>query len=224
MADESGGVLAGIGSKLGAGAASLGKKVAQSEAGRSAGKAAVRGATDAAAKDLTDRYFGAGYAQNVASTPQPPPPKTETVAKSSPSAEPQDQSSPPEPHSQEGEKQVYSTLIGGQETYGRQEKASIFSKIIPTGLPELLTTKSSSSSRPKPKVYKRVINTEADWDSLPLAQALYNFRAEMKCDLEFRKGQVIKVLTSTDSTDDWWEGRIDDRTGIFPANYVKLLR
>ena len=44
----------------------------------------------------------------------------------------------------------------------------------------------------------------------------------MKCDLEFRKGQVIQVITRMDSQNDWWEGRIDDRVGIFPANYVKL--
>ena len=44
--------------KLGSGAAKVGKKVAQSEAGRSAGRAAIKGASDAAAKDLSNRYFG----------------------------------------------------------------------------------------------------------------------------------------------------------------------
>ena len=217
--------MASIGSKLGAGAASLGKKVAQSEAGRSAGKAAVRGATDAAVKDLSDRYLGGGAgggAGHVAVASTPPASKTDNIAKSCPS--PAEPTSTSEHHNQDDDKPVYSTLIGGQETYGRQEKASIMSKIIPTGLPDLLMSKSSSSSKSsKPKVYKSVINTEADWDRIPVAQALYNFRAEMKCDLEFRKGQVIKVLTRTDSTNDWWEGRIDDRVGIFPANYVKLL-
>lgn len=220
--DEAGGALAGIGSKLGAGAASLGKKVAQSEAGRSAGKAAVRGATDAAAKDLTDRYLGAGsYTKQpqVASAPAPAT-KSEGTTKSVDHHEP---SSTSEHRAENEEKTVYTSLVG-QETYGRQEKASVFSKIIPSGLPDLLTSKSSSTPKSaKRKVYKSVVNTEADWDTLPVAQTLYNFRAEMKCDLEFRKGQLIKVLTRTDSTNDWWEGRIDDRVGIFPANYVKLL-
>ena len=56
-----------------------------------------------------------------------------------------------------------------------------------------------------------------------MAQALYNFKGEMKCDLEFRKGQVIKIITRTDKQFDWWEGKIDDRVGIFPANFVKVL-
>lgn len=217
--------MAGFGAKLGAGAASLGKKVAQSEAGRSAGKAAVKGATDAAAKDLADRYLGAGsYAkqqqpQQVAASAPPPP-----VAKSDAPSKSVEAPSTSEHQNQDEEKTVYSSLLG-QETYGRQEKASLLSKIIPTGLPDILTSKSNSPPKAaKPKVYKSVINTEADWETLPVAQALYNFRAEMKCDLEFRKGQLIKVVTSTDSTNDWWEGRIDDRVGIFPANYVKLLR
>ena len=71
-------------------------------------------------------------------------------------------------------------------------------------------------------MYKYALSREANWDQLPQAIALYNFRAEMKCDLEFRKGQVIQVITRMDSQNDWWEGRIDDRVGIFPANYVKL--
>ena len=223
--DETGGVLAGIGSKVGAGAASLGKKVAQSEAGRSAGKAAVRGATDAAAKDMADRYFGGGsYAKQQeavsAPPPHPAPPKSAEGATKSVDHEP---SSTSEHHNQDEEKVVYTSLVG-HETYGRQEKASVFSKMIPSGLPDILTSKSSSTPKSaKRKVYKSIVNTEADWETLPVAQTLYNFRAEMKCDLEFRKGQLIKVLTRTDSTNDWWEGRIDDRVGIFPANYVKLL-
>jgi len=76
---------------------------------------------------------------------------------------------------------------------------------------------------PKQRIYKSRLAKEADWDRLPLAQALYHFKGEMKCDLEFRKGQVIQVITRTETQDDWWEGKIDDRVGIFPANYVKLM-
>jgi hypothetical protein len=72
-------------------------------------------------------------------------------------------------------------------------------------------------------VYKYNLSKEANWDAKLLVQALYNFRGEMKCDLEFRKGQVIQVLTKTDSQFDWWEGKIEDRVGIFPANYVKTM-
>ena len=64
---------------------------------------------------------------------------------------------------------------------------------------------------------------KADWDKLPTCEALFNFKGELDCDLEFRKGQRIMVLTRTESQNDWWEGRVNGKTGIFPANYVKML-
>ena len=76
---------------------------------------------------------------------------------------------------------------------------------------------------PKDRIYKQRLARAPDWNKAQLAQALFNFRAEMKCDLEFRKGQVIQVMARTDTQNDWWEGKLEDRVGIFPANYVKLL-
>ena len=55
----------------------------------------------------------------------------------------------------------------------------------------------------KRKVYKYALSKEANWDQLPQVIALYNFRAEMKCDLEFHKGQVIQVITLMDSQNNW---------------------
>ncbi len=76
---------------------------------------------------------------------------------------------------------------------------------------------------PRRRVYKDRLAREADWDRLENARALFNFKAEMKCDLEFRKGQVIQIITKTETQEDWWEGKIEDRVGIFPANYVKMM-
>ncbi|KAK7099222.1 SH3 domain-containing YSC84-like protein 1 isoform X2 [Littorina saxatilis] len=55
------------------------------------------------------------------------------------------------------------------------------------------------------------------------AVAVFPYKAEMSCDLSFSPGDQIEVLTRTDTQDDWWEGKIGWRTGIFPANYVKLV-
>ena len=54
-------------------------------------------------------------------------------------------------------------------------------------------------------------------------QALYKFAGTLPCDLSFNVGDVITVLTQTSSSNDWWEGRLRGKVGIFPANYVKLL-
>ena len=76
---------------------------------------------------------------------------------------------------------------------------------------------------PKDRIYKQRLAKDPDWDRKQMARALYNFQGEMKCDLVFRKGQIIQVLTRTEDQNDWWEGKLEDRVGIFPANYVKLM-
>lgn len=35
-------------------------------------------------------------------------------------------------------------------------------------------------------------------------------------------GDEIVVTIRTDSQNDWWEGRLKGKTGIFPANFVRL--
>lgn len=55
------------------------------------------------------------------------------------------------------------------------------------------------------------------------AIALYSFKGEQPGDLAFKKGDVIDILKKTETTDDWWTGRNNGLTGIFPANYVELI-
>ncbi|KAJ5595151.1 uncharacterized protein N7459_001359 [Penicillium hispanicum] len=52
------------------------------------------------------------------------------------------------------------------------------------------------------------------------AIALYTFDADQDGDLGFKKGEIITILKRTDKAEDWWTGRIGDRVGIFPSNYV----
>ncbi|QIX01987.1 hypothetical protein AMS68_007504 [Peltaster fructicola] len=54
------------------------------------------------------------------------------------------------------------------------------------------------------------------------AIAKFNFDADQKGDLGFKKGDIITILKRTDNETDWWTGRIGDREGIFPSNYVQL--
>lgn len=53
--------------------------------------------------------------------------------------------------------------------------------------------------------------------------AIHPFTAQLPCDLSFKTGDQIEVLTRTETQDDWWEGRLHGTVGIFPANYVKIL-
>ncbi|EJD04279.1 DUF500-domain-containing protein [Fomitiporia mediterranea MF3/22] len=55
------------------------------------------------------------------------------------------------------------------------------------------------------------------------AIALFDFTAIEPGDLGFRKGQVITITKKTDKTDDWWTGKLDEKEGIFPANFVEVV-
>ena len=47
--------------------------------------------------------------------------------------------------------------------------------------------------------------------------ALYDFSAQADGDLDFKVGDRIEVIERTDSAEDWWTGRVDGRTGVFPG-------
>jgi amphiphysin len=51
--------------------------------------------------------------------------------------------------------------------------------------------------------------------------ALYDFNAQADGDLDFKVGDRIEVVERTDSAEDWWTGRLEGRTGVFPGNYVQ---
>jgi len=55
------------------------------------------------------------------------------------------------------------------------------------------------------------------------AVAIYNFNAVESGDLSFSKGDVIIITQKSDSSNDWWTGKIRGRQGIFPANFVELV-
>uniref|UniRef100_A0A3B4AM65 SH3 and cysteine rich domain 3 n=1 Tax=Periophthalmus magnuspinnatus TaxID=409849 RepID=A0A3B4AM65_9GOBI len=48
--------------------------------------------------------------------------------------------------------------------------------------------------------------------------ALYRFKAIEKDDLDFHPGDRITVLD--DSNEEWWRGKMGDKTGYFPTNYL----
>ncbi|KAG8518131.1 GRB2-related adapter protein 2 [Galemys pyrenaicus] len=53
------------------------------------------------------------------------------------------------------------------------------------------------------------------------ARALYDFEALEDDELGFRCGEVVEVLDSSNPS--WWTGRLHDKLGLFPANYVAPL-
>ncbi|CDS41390.1 sh3 containing grb2 protein 3 [Echinococcus multilocularis] len=56
----------------------------------------------------------------------------------------------------------------------------------------------------------------------PCCRALYQFEAENDTELAFSEGDIIQLIRQVD--ENWFEGRLRDKEGFFPVNYVENLR
>ncbi|KAJ3860217.1 hypothetical protein EV359DRAFT_75299 [Lentinula novae-zelandiae] len=81
------------------------------------------------------------------------------------------------------------------------------------------TTNAQQYIAPKPELAKPLLRHEG----VARAIALYNFDGVESGDLSLKKGDVIVITKKSESSDDWWTGKIDNRKGIFPANFVELV-
>lgn len=54
-----------------------------------------------------------------------------------------------------------------------------------------------------------------------MARGLFDFKAKEENELDFHKGDLIKVTDESDNH--WWSGEAHGHTGLFPANYVHLI-
>lgn len=54
-----------------------------------------------------------------------------------------------------------------------------------------------------------------------VGRALFDFVAQEDGELAFSRGDLIKVTDTSDQH--WWNGKINDREGMFPANYIQLI-
>lgn len=52
-------------------------------------------------------------------------------------------------------------------------------------------------------------------------RALYDFAPDELGELEFKKGDTIRVLDSV--YEQWWRGEVRQQVGIFPVNYVEAI-
>jgi amphiphysin len=47
--------------------------------------------------------------------------------------------------------------------------------------------------------------------------ALYDYQAQADGDLSFRKDDKIQLVDRTLDQNDWWTGKLNGQTGIFPG-------
>jgi len=58
-------------------------------------------------------------------------------------------------------------------------------------------------------------------NQLKLGRALFDFVPQESNELGFQKGDVIRLTDTSDAN--WWYGKLNDKEGMFPANYVQLI-
>ncbi|CAN7989218.1 unnamed protein product [Ixodes hexagonus] len=56
------------------------------------------------------------------------------------------------------------------------------------------------------------------------ARVLYGYDAQNEDELTIREGDIIVVLTKEVEDKGWWKGELNGRVGVFPDNFVKLIK
>ena len=54
-----------------------------------------------------------------------------------------------------------------------------------------------------------------------VGRALFDFVGQEENELSFSRGDLVKITDSTDQN--WWNGKVLDREGMFPANYIQVI-
>ncbi|KAH9516940.1 Endophilin-A2, variant 3 [Dermatophagoides farinae] len=78
----------------------------------------------------------------------------------------------------------------------------------------------STTTSPLPSPVRSPARTPTDSRG-PCCQALYDFDAENENEISFKEGDIIQLVTQVD--ENWYEGSVNGRTGLFPVSYVQVL-
>ncbi|EYC42061.1 hypothetical protein Y032_0545g3245 [Ancylostoma ceylanicum] len=55
----------------------------------------------------------------------------------------------------------------------------------------------------------------------PSAKALFDFEAQSEGELNLKEGQIVELISQVD--ENWFEGRLNGKSGLFPVTYVQVL-
>ncbi|CAO3668476.1 unnamed protein product [Rhizopus stolonifer] len=185
------------------------------------------------AKNLSENNGSLSRSQTFKSThmsapgtlKSPPPLNNhQAIGYGAPVPPPAYQSPPPPPPPQQQQQQSYTNHYNKSnqppETHyntSHQEKSAM-TNYYSNQSSNPYTTQAAAKRAPPPPPPSRKPVMPSD----PTARALYSFDGQQDGDLSFQEGEIITVTQKTDSQDDWWTGRIGERQGMFPANYVQL--
>ncbi|KAJ9667330.1 hypothetical protein H2201_002531 [Coniosporium apollinis] len=122
------------------------------------------------------------------------------------------------PGSAGGVNRSFSTRANPNETFDRLEGRTRIGSNVGDEYEYSDKPKPSRPTAPKP-----VFRPKAASMSQNQAIAKFTFDADQPGDLGFKKGEIITIIKRTENPTDWWTGRIGDREGVFPSNYVETV-
>ena len=70
---------------------------------------------------------------------------------------------------------------------------------------------------------KHAIKTGRVQEGIRYWCALFDYDAEKHDELTLKRGTQVEVLTQdpkVSGSDGWWTGKVDDKVGVFPSNFV----
>jgi len=84
------------------------------------------------------------------------------------------------------------------------------------------SSKAPQQVKPQPQPPQPIQKPQTTAATVSRVRALYDFSPSESGELPFRRGDVISVLDSVYK--DWWRGSLRGQVGIFPVNYVEILK
>lgn len=99
-------------------------------------------------------------------------------------------------------------IVSGGENSSKltiQERASLKKNTEPTTAGGLVQTRAPPPPPPSKK------------PNIQYVTALYDYDAQAEGDLSFRKDDKIELVERTADTNDWWTGKLNGMTGVFPG-------
>jgi SH3 domain-containing YSC84-like protein 1 len=78
---------------------------------------------------------------------------------------------------------------------------------------------SVGTAQNKPALAPKPLRQDAKLEAV----ALYDFSGEQPGDLSFRKDDIITIIKKSESTNDWWTGKLNEQEGIVSIVMVSVV-
>ncbi|WVQ67560.1 uncharacterized protein L199_005761 [Kwoniella botswanensis] len=118
------------------------------------------------------------------------------------------------------------SYLDRKSSYGSSAAAGEKSTFSPpsrtVAAPPPYTSASSTTSIKKAPPPPPPLKPKPSFNRAVYATAIFDFEAQAEGDLSFRAGDRIEIIEKTENPDEWWTGRLNGATGVFPGTYTQV--